>query len=204
MTVHVLVAPEASMLGIQVRDAKEVTNVDPPVAETLTELPEPDAASALVRAIFAFVAFWESVNCATAIRPFGTVLAFMPAARQVYLPGLAAQLTVFEAAVRPDAALTVTAVMLEDGYWNAHCRPAAWLPPRSLKVRPREMVPPGAPAPDARDSVVCPQQAPPTRTSRIGPRPRTDENGFIDGSICDASTRLRVDCCRFAYRDDKR
>jgi hypothetical protein len=185
VTVQVLAAPEARLLGLQVSDATfaETTVIDPPVAETPTALPETDAPNELSRAIFAPVAFAERVNCADAIRPLGIRLSFAPVARHVSLPGIAAQLMVFEAAVRAGAALTVTAAMLDDGYSNAHCRPAVWWPPRSLNTRPRDTVPPGTPEPDARDSVVCPQHALPTRASMIDTKPRTREKGIIVGSI---------------------
>jgi len=185
VTVHVLAAPEARLPGLQVNDATfaETTVIEPPVAETPTELPETDAPNALSRAIFTLAALVERVNCADAIRPFGITLSFAPVARQVSLPEIAAQLMVFEAAVRAGAALTVTAAMLEAGYSNAHCRPAVWLPPGSLNTSPRDTLPPGTPEPDARDRVVCPQHAVPMRARVIDPKLRSHEKGIIVGSI---------------------
>jgi hypothetical protein len=48
VTVQVLAAPEARLLGLHVSDATfaEPTIIDPPIAETPTELPETDAPNA--------------------------------------------------------------------------------------------------------------------------------------------------------------
>lgn len=67
--------------------------------------------------------------------------------------------------VRVGTAVTLTAVMLEEGYAKLHWIPATCWAAESSKERSSVTVPPGAPEPDERDRAVCPQQAPPTRAS---------------------------------------
>jgi hypothetical protein len=60
----------------------EVTEIEPPLAETVTALPEVEAARALLTVTLLFDAALESVNWADAITPSGIMLKF-PLAMQV-------------------------------------------------------------------------------------------------------------------------
>jgi hypothetical protein len=159
VTLQVVALPELTVVGLQPNETRAGrTNMVPPAAERITELAGAEAARVLARTIFVLAALAESVNWAVATSPFGITVSFGPVATQVSTPGLAPQVRLFEAAVRPGAAVTVTPVILA-GYWKLHCKPATWLFPESLKVRPRATVPPARPEPDANDKVVCPQHA---------------------------------------------
>ena len=166
---QMLTPAELSAAGLHVSEASVGrTEMVPPAAATLTELAGADAASALERAMFVLTALAASVNCAVTTNPFAMTLSLGPVATQVYIPALAAQVMVLEAAVRPAAGLTVIAVMFAAGYWKVHCRPATWLVlPGSLNVRPRATVPPATAVPDARDRVVCAQHVQPARARRV-------------------------------------
>ena len=166
---QLLTPAELSVVGVHPSEASVGrTAMVPPVAETLTELAGADAARALERAILVLTALAESVNWTVATSPFAITLSFRPAATQVYVPGPAAQVMLLEAAVIA-AAVIVTPVTIAVGYVSVHCRPATWLFPASLKVRPNATVPPATPVPDASDRVVCAQHVLPARTSRRQP-----------------------------------
>ena len=164
---QVLAPTELSAVGTHLSEASVGrTDMVPPLAETFTELAGADAARTPERAILVLTAWAESVNRTVATNPFAITLSFGPLATQVYVPGPAAQVMLLEAAVRAGAAVIVTLVMIAVGYASLHCRPATWLFPASLKVRPIATVPPATPVPDASDRVVCAQHVLPARTSR--------------------------------------
>jgi hypothetical protein len=178
------------LLGLQITDATfGVTDIAPALAAMLTGLAKTEAAE-LVRLTFAFDALADSVNCAVAIGPLGSRLVFRPLARQVYFPGLPAQLRLFEAAVSAGNALTLTAETLAAGYTKVHSTPAALFPP-GLNTSGRVTVPPCTPEPLASVNVVCPQHTLPTTTSSIDPTHRTREVDILRSSIT-TSIRLVV------------
>jgi hypothetical protein len=128
VTVHVELAPEATLVGEHCR-AETVgrtacTVMVPPVPETAKALPSANAARSPSANGTVELLVAESVTLTTATTPLPMELAFIPEATHIVDPLVVLQLIVFPAAVSAGPLAKLMAVTLVGAYESVHCKAA--------------------------------------------------------------------------------
>jgi hypothetical protein len=155
--------------GVVIVDGVHVTEVSvgdplpekpvivPPVP--VNDIPPPLASDAkvLLTPIDVLLTPEAIVTFTVAATPLAIVFAFMPVARQVYVPEPETQVSVLPAAVAAAPAVAEIDVTAEGEYVNAHCTPAGWLPAGAANVKLSVTAPfdPAVPE-DRTKEPVCP------------------------------------------------